>query len=36
MQRTMGMVLPRNAVSGATWAKIAAQFGTRFLPRGAK
>lgn len=30
MQQTMGRVLPRSAVSGATWAKIAARFGTRF------
>jgi len=36
MQRTMGQVLPRSAVSAATWAKIAARFGTRFAPKTAK
>jgi hypothetical protein len=33
MQHTMGKVLPRSAVSAATWAKIAARFGTRFLAK---
>jgi hypothetical protein len=36
MQRTVGKVLPRSAVSAATWAKIAARFGTRFVPKNAK
>lgn len=30
MQHTTGRVLPRGAVSAATWAKITARFGTRF------
>jgi hypothetical protein len=33
MQRTMGKVLPRRAVSSQTWAKIAARFGTRFASK---
>ncbi len=33
MQRTMGKVLPRSAVSAETWAKIAKRFGTRFAPK---
>ena len=32
MQQTMGKVLPRTAVSGETWAKIAERFGRRFAP----
>lgn len=30
MQRTMGKVLARKAVSAASWARIATRFGTRF------
>jgi hypothetical protein len=33
MQLTMGRVLSRKAVSAATWAKISAQFGTRFAAK---
>jgi hypothetical protein len=33
MQRTMGKVLPRSAVSAETWARISARFGTRFAPK---
>ena len=36
MQLTMGQVLPRNAVSTETWAKIATRFGTRFAKKPAK
>jgi hypothetical protein len=36
MQLTMGKVLPRSAVSAATWAKIVARFGARFAPKTAK
>jgi len=36
MQQTMGRVLPRNAVSAETWARIAARFGTRFAPKPGK
>jgi hypothetical protein len=32
MQRTLGKILPRSAVSAETWAKIAARFGRRFAP----
>jgi hypothetical protein len=35
MQLTLGKVLPRRAVSAATWAKISARFGTRFAPKAA-
>ncbi len=33
LQRTLGQVLPRSAVSPATWAKIGTRFGTRFAKR---
>jgi hypothetical protein len=33
LQLTLGKVLPRSAVSADTWAKIVAQFGTRFAPK---
>ncbi|MGD0524998.1 MAG: hypothetical protein ABSE49_07635 [Polyangiaceae bacterium] len=36
MQQTMGRVLPRRAVSAATWAKITARIGTRFAPKTTK
>jgi hypothetical protein len=36
MQRTMGKVLPRSAVSNETWAKIAERFGRRFAPKTAE
>ena len=36
MQRTMGRVLTRKAVSAETWAKISGRFGTRFVTRAAK
>ncbi len=36
MQRTMGQVLPRKAVSAETWAKISGRFGTRFALNPAK
>ena len=32
MQRTLGKILPRSAVSAETWAKIGARFGRRFAP----
>jgi hypothetical protein len=35
LQRTMGKVLPRSAVSTATWARIVARFGSRFAPKAA-
>jgi hypothetical protein len=33
MQRTMGKVLPRSAVSAETWARLADRFGRRFAPK---
>jgi hypothetical protein len=36
MQRTMGEVLPRSAVSTETWAKIGMRFGTRFAKNPAR
>jgi len=32
MQRTLGKVLPRSAVSPETWARLAERFGRRFAP----
>ncbi len=36
MQRTLGQVLPRKAVSAETWAKITRRFGTRFATKAPK
>ena len=36
LQRTVGQVLPRSAVSADTWAKIGTRFGTRFAKAPAK
>ena len=36
LQLTMGQVLPEKAVSGQTWARISARFGTRFVRKQAK
>jgi hypothetical protein len=36
MQRTMGRVLSRSAVSTETWAKIGMRFGTRFAKKPAR
>jgi hypothetical protein len=33
MQRTMGKVLPRSAVSPETWARLTDRFGRRFAPK---